>query len=133
MYMTQENRKKLQVILENALCAATPANVRFDEATQKNFCLLLLSMIYELNAKDVFARPGDAGELCFCRRLHEILINFSAFDIPEVFDREYLQLFANLANNLGSLSARVNHLLVLLNREYAERMPLEDSSDVTMQ
>lgn len=130
--MTLENRKKLQVVLENALCDTAPVIVRFDEETQKKIYLLLLSMIYELNEKDKLAKTGAEEDLCFCQRLREILINFSILKVPDIFGQEYLQLFTDLANNLGNLSIHVNYLSTLLNKEYTDRIVNEVQNDISM-
>lgn len=133
MYITVENRKKLQEVLENALCETMPDNALFDEEMQKNFYLLLLSLIYELNGRDTFARYGNDEEPCFCQRLQEVLISFSVLKESEIFDANHIQQVTVLANDLENLSMQVNRILLLLNREYTERLLATVPDDVAKQ
>lgn len=133
MYMTLEDRKKLQTVLENALCDVDSESVQLNGIALKEVCILLLSLIYELNAKTMPAHSDTNEERCFCQRLHELLGNFSTLKAPDIFGQEYLRRFTRLANSLGSLSAQVNNLLGLLHRGYAEQRLKIPSDGITLQ
>lgn len=133
MFMTFEKRKKLQAVLEGAVCEPAPDNIQFDEEAQRTVYLLLLSLIYELNAKDLGTTPENEGEPCFCQKLHEILLNLSSLKVPETYGADYILKFKTLANNLENLSVQVNQLLTLLNCEFAERTLITVPDDATKQ
>lgn len=69
MYMSLDDRKKLQEVLENALCNSDSDNVLDCAIPVKDIYLLLLSLIYELNSKDAY-RNSDCEEFsCFFHRI----------------------------------------------------------------
>lgn len=122
MYMTLEDRRKLQAVLENALCESASNGILTCDIPVKNIYLLLLSLIYELNDKDTPAKQDSDEFPCFCHRIQEILTDISSLKIPDSLCFEYVQQFTSLAHNLGHLSTEINRLLELLHREYSDRV-----------
>lgn len=133
MYMTVEDRKKLQQTLEYALCETTLDNVQFDEKAIKNFYILALSLIYELNTKDTFVELCNDERLCFCQRLRGVVASLSSLKAPNAFELDFIEQFTNLANCLENLSMQVSRLSVLLNREYANSILTTVPDNVTEQ
>ena len=133
MYMSPEERKTLQSILENAVDDV-------ETALELDFYRLMLSMIYELNDKDernclAYSDKDCQDERCVCfwNVIQEVFDGFSSLELPQRIDEQYLKSFSLLADNLTLLSTKIHELRTVLARAHAEGQPLTEHEVLAMQ
>ena len=120
MYMSIEERKKMQKIFEKA---ASDTEI----AEEKKFFLTILSLIYELN--EINAHHSEKynngsccdGNLSCLKNLTQSIANIiNSIDTSAIVDDTFMKDFTLLAGNLACLSAEINKIHSILAQIHAE-------------
>ena len=125
MYMSMEERKRMQKIFEDAAATTTIGD-------EKKFFLKILSLIYEINDKNMHTSLKynanvccDGSLSCFKKFIQSIVNTFSGMNVPETVDEVFMKDVATLAENLSLLSSEINKLSSILSQLHAKNKGLK--------
>ena len=122
MYLTSDDRKKLQALLENAI-----PNIPHDEG--KNFFLLFLALLKDVEEMSI--TPGaPQKETCSEKNILTVMDDLAKLELPETIDAQYLHHFSFLVEKLERLSLKMSELQKLLVRLHGEGKPFKKTGVV---